>query len=92
MSHESTRRLFTLAEVVAEWDLGADMADPVRWLMRQIRAGRVRARKIGRSWRMTQADIDAALEAFGSPAPAQPAEDVQPRWGLSAGSMRRRIA
>lgn len=86
-------RLYTLDEVVAGWDLGADMADPVRWLMRQIRAGRVRARKIGRSWRMTQADVDAALEAFGSTAPAAPAvEDVQPRGGLSAGSARRRIA
>lgn len=86
------RRLYTLDEVVAGWGLGADMADPVRWLMRQIRAGRVKARKIGRSWRMTQADVDAALEAFGSQVRVTPAEHVQPRGGLSAGSVRRRIA
>ncbi|AEK08006.1 hypothetical protein ANAYA_47 [Mycobacterium phage Anaya] len=35
-----------------------------RWLTEQVRAGRVPGRKIGRSWRMTQADIDAALESF----------------------------
>ncbi|QWK51378.1 excise [Mycobacterium phage Stinson] len=35
-----------------------------RWLTEQVRAGRIPGRKIGRSWRMTQADIDAALESF----------------------------
>ncbi|ASZ72675.1 excise [Mycobacterium phage Apocalypse] len=35
-----------------------------RWLTEQVRAGRVPGRKIGRHWRMTQADVDAALESF----------------------------
>lgn len=35
-----------------------------RWLTEQVRAGRIPGRKIGRHWRMTQADIDTALESF----------------------------
>ncbi|AHB79579.1 excise [Mycobacterium phage Validus] len=35
-----------------------------RWLTEQVRAGRIPGRKVGRSWRMTQADIDAALSSF----------------------------
>ncbi|QFP94834.1 excise [Mycobacterium phage Marshawn] len=35
-----------------------------RWLTEQVRAGRLPGRKIGRHWRMTQADIEAALDSF----------------------------
>ncbi|ASR86788.1 excise [Mycobacterium phage Findley] len=35
-----------------------------RWLTEQIRAGRIPGRKVGRHWRMTEADIEAALESF----------------------------
>lgn len=34
-----------------------------RWLVEQIRAGRFRARKIGRDWRLTAQDLADALEA-----------------------------
>ncbi|QJD50348.1 excisionase [Mycobacterium phage MarkPhew] len=35
-----------------------------RWLTEQVRAGRIPGRKIGRHWRMTDADIEAALDSF----------------------------
>lgn len=86
-------KTYSLDEVVAEWGLTEDMSDPVRWLANQIRAGRVRARKIGRSWRMTQADVDAALEVFASKPPptAVAGQPDELRRGLSAASLNRRI-
>ncbi|MGY4711768.1 helix-turn-helix domain-containing protein [Mycolicibacterium sp. CBM1] len=50
---------YSLDEVVA-----AINAPSVRWLQEQIRAGRVPARKFGRQWRMTNADVDAMLESL----------------------------
>lgn len=48
------------------------MADPQRWLTRQILTGRIRARKIGRQWRMTDDDIAYALDVFANiPSPGQ---------------------
>lgn len=44
------------------------------WLIDQLRAGRFTARKIHRQWRMTMADIEAAIEACrydGPPPPPQ---------------------
>ncbi|QAX95586.1 excisionase [Mycobacterium phage Nibb] len=35
-----------------------------RWLTEQVRAGRIPGRKIGRHWRMTDADIETALDSF----------------------------
>lgn len=82
-----------LATVAAEWNLGEHMKDPVRWLTRQIATGRIRARKLGRQWVMTEADMAHALDVFANPAPrqAEPTTDV-PRIGLSAASARRRMA
>jgi hypothetical protein len=37
-----------------------------RWLVEQIRSGRFPARKVGRSWRMTDSDVVAALNACRS--------------------------
>lgn len=81
-----------LDEVAADLRLGERMADPERFLVRQIKAGRIRARKIGRHWMMTAADVEHALDVFASqprqPEP-QPAAEVA-RIGLSAASARRR--
>ncbi|MGU3651844.1 helix-turn-helix domain-containing protein [Mycolicibacterium sp. A43C] len=33
-----------------------------RWLLDQLRAGRFRGRKIGRSWRLTEDDVIFALD------------------------------
>ncbi|OCB09281.1 hypothetical protein A5717_26270 [Mycolicibacterium porcinum] len=57
-------RTQSLEEVAAE--IGAPSAE---WLAKMIRANRVPARKIGRSWRMTPDDIDAALENLRNKAP-----------------------
>lgn len=81
---------YSLAEVAPEL-CGDEMKEPERWLRRQIKAGRIPARKIGRSYRMTAADITAALEVFRTrPAPVEDAT-VHP-IGLTAASLRRRSA
>lgn len=77
----------TLTEVAEAMHLAKVMRDPERYLVRQIKAGRIRGRKVGRTWMMTDADIDDALEAFANPAPApRPIQTGMP----SAGSLRRR--
>lgn len=83
-------KLLPIDQVVADWDL--DMVDPKKWLERQIRAGRVTARKIGRKWYMTPADVDAALEVFASKPRRTPVVEDRPRGVLSAASLKRRIA
>ncbi|MCT7373189.1 helix-turn-helix domain-containing protein [Mycolicibacterium llatzerense] len=86
-------KLYPLNEVIASWDLADKMSDPERWLQRQIRSGRVTARKVGRHWFMTQADIDAALERFASKQGPEPVVEVDvPRRVGSAASLKRRIA
>jgi hypothetical protein len=85
---------YSLAEVAAEV-CGDSMDRPERWLTRGIEAGRFRARKVGRQWRMTRADIDALLDAIANtvaePAPTttQPADVVDPAMFVSR---RRRLA
>ena len=77
----------SLTEVVA-----AGNAPSVRWLQQRIRAGRVPARKIGRHWRMTDADLDAMLESFRNttidPAASASRESTN-ALGLTARSHRR---
>lgn len=60
------------------------MKDPTGWVLRQIKRGRFEAYKIGRHYRMTQAQIDAALKAISTqPAPAEEAAPAAPAGGLS---------
>lgn len=80
----------SLAEIAEERDLYRQMKDPVRWLTKQITTGRVKARKIGRSWCMTDAEIEAAFQAVANTEPVRHEEPT--RIGLSAASMRRRMA
>jgi excisionase family DNA binding protein len=42
------------------------MKDPRGWVLRQIKRGRFQAYKIGRHYRMSQQQIDAAMEALSS--------------------------
>jgi excisionase family DNA binding protein len=59
------------------------MKDPRGWVLRQIRAGRFQAYKIGRHYRMSQQQIDAALDALKTkPAVSEPARPERSR-GLS---------
>ena len=51
-------------------DLAGDsMKNPEVWILRQIRAGRIPAFKVGREWRMTDADVQAAIESLRNPKP-----------------------
>ena len=76
-----------LDEVVAELRLGERMNEPERFLIRQIKSGRVKARKVGRNWMMTDSDIADMLEVFAAPSRPRVAS-----VGLSAGSARRRAS
>lgn len=81
----------TLAEAAQVMQLGKAMKDPERFLARQLKAGRIRGRKIGRAWMLTDADIDYALEQFANTVVETPApQPVQPAGAPSAASMRRR--
>jgi len=84
---------YSLETVVARWNLEQDMKEPVRWLSRQIRSGRIEGMKMGRSYRMTEAQILAAEKVFTSGRKPEPVADQDvPRRGLSAASLKRRIA
>lgn len=80
---------YSLAEA-AEQICGDSMKNPALWVRRQIRAGRFRAIKVGRNVRMTDGQIEAAIEALEIGA-----SSTQPtplRLGVTAASMRRRSA
>ena len=84
----------TLGEVAELLDLPKVMSDPERYLARQIKAGKIRGRKVGRSWLMTDADIEFAIEAFANTVTLAPEPAAEPEpvvvGMLSAASMRRR--
>lgn len=86
-------KTYSLAEVASAL-CGDSMLEPERWLTRQITSGRFTARKVGRQWRMTQADVDAALDILANKTtePAAPAKATDPVGRPSAASMRRRLA
>lgn len=86
-----TIRTYSLAEV-AEQLCGDSMADPQKWVARQIRAGRFPARRVGRHWRMTAADLEAALEAIANRPSRPAAEPAAPGTAVSAAALRRRLA
>ena len=87
-------KTYSLTEV-AEALCGDSMKLPELWLKRQIVAGRFSARRVGRTWRMTQADIDHALDVMGNAAPADTAPTAQPTdvtvFQPSSASRRRRL-
>lgn len=72
---------------------GDELKDPERWLMRQIRTGRVRATHIGRTYRMTPQQVQDAIKALETAPPppvAAPAPDIAPYDCVSPGSRRSR--
>jgi hypothetical protein len=77
---------YSLAEVAA-FLCGDSMKNPQRWVTEQILAGRFQAMKIGRTWRMTQVQLDEAVTLLSSPKPRRESAAN----GLSAGSARRRL-
>lgn len=95
-------KTYSLAEV-AEQLCGDSMARPELWLTRQIATGRFTARRVGRHWRMTQADIDHALAIMANRANPTPTPTPTPEVPATstkspqierptAASMRRRLA
>lgn len=85
-------KTYSITEVAA-MICGDSMSDPVLWLRRQILAGRITARKVGRHWRFTTDDVDRALAALANTTTkvaAAPAATITAPTPLSAGSLRRR--
>lgn len=82
----------TLTEVAEAMALAKVMREPERYLVRQIKSGKIRARKVGRTWMMTADDVDFALEQFANPAPARPQSEPTPPGMLSSRSLSRRRA
>ena len=91
-------KTYSLTEV-AEALCGDSMKLPELWLKRQIVAGRFTARRVGRTWRMTQADIDHALDVMSNATTAGTTPTVQPaapdvaalRHPVTAASRRRQL-
>jgi len=80
----------TLAEVAEIVGLAKVMKEPERFLTRQIKSGRIRARKLGRSWLMTDDDIAFALEQFANTVTQPAAPEPTSAGAPSIASMRRR--
>ena len=59
-----------------------------RWLVDQIRAGRFPAHKIGRTWRMTDSDVAAALGVCAKKRPFV-ADVIDVATGLTPRSRKR---
>lgn len=76
MSAERTYPLVVAAERICGPDSG--LADPVRWVARQIKRGRFGARRIGRSYRMTQGQIEAAIALCENRVAAVEPSSVEP--------------
>lgn len=90
----TTVELHTIAEVCDLTGLHKLSANPAQWLTRQIVAGKFRARRIGRQWAMTAADIEHMLDRLANAPVDQPAEahtEENNAVGVpSLASMRRR--
>jgi hypothetical protein len=76
---------YSLKEIATQI-CGNDVKDPERWLLRRIYSGEVRAIKVGRTYRMTQAQVDEALAALEtkrtitSPTPPSGLTRTSQRW------------
>lgn len=84
---------FFLAEVSEMWRLHEQMKEPVRYITRQIVAGKFRARRVGRHWMMTAADIEYNLDRLANVTAQDDsaAEPAEPTVGVpSLSSLRRR--
>jgi hypothetical protein len=56
-------RTYSLKEIATQI-CGDDLKGPERWVLRRIYAGKFRAIKVGRSYRMTEEQLDEALAAL----------------------------
>lgn len=60
-----------------------------RWLIEQLRSGRLPGRKVGRRWRMTERDIEEALDRCRNEHRDYVSESSPPATGLTPKSKRR---
>ena len=82
-----------LHEVAAQWRLDEQMDLPVLWIKRRIATGVFRARRIGRQWVMTDADVEYNLDQLANVTATPAPQPEQPTVGVpSIASMRRRRA
>ena len=81
-------RTYSLAEV-AEMVLPPEWKQPELWLMRRLRRGEICGYKVGHSWRMRQADVDALIETYLNTHAPEVVEPVSVLEGLSARAKRR---
>jgi hypothetical protein len=71
----------------------AGLAPSVRWLKDQIRAGKIPAHKAGRSWILTDDDLDEALKVWASPRYTGQSEPAATSpLSLTSTSLRQRAA
>lgn len=84
-------KTYSLAEF-AEMALPPDLVDPERWLRRRLNNGTLRGYRAGRTWRITQDQLDYNFETLSntkrqpdSPTvePPRPAEPVSILAGMS---------
>ena len=54
-------KTYSLAEV-AEMVLPPDMTNGVRWLSHRLNRGELSGYRVGRTWRMTRADVEGLIE------------------------------
>lgn len=81
----------TLDEVAVLWRLNEQMDLPVLWIKRRIKAGKFRARKLGRQWVMTDEDIAYNLDQIANVTVTQRDTVADPaQAGVSLASLRRR--
>ncbi len=86
-----TVALHPIAEVCELTRMHLLSANPEQWVTRQIIAGKFRARRIGRQWAMTDADIEYMLDQLANTAtPAAPQSEATKVGVPSLASMRRR--
>jgi len=84
--------LYPIPEICQITQLHKLSSNPEQWLVREIKKGRFRARRIGRQWAMTEADIEAMLDQLSTTPEAAPVHDDQAPMPSVASMRRRRSA
>lgn len=83
-----THSVAACAEKICGPDSG--MKDPAGWVVRQIKRGRFEAYKVGRHYRMSQEQIDAAIETLKTrPVAVAPEPERPTGLSLTSTSARR---
>jgi len=62
-----------------------------RWLIEQLRANRFPGRKVGRHWRMTEADVQEALDICANSASRGTPRQITSGLGLTPTSRRKLV-